>query len=265
MSYIIAFVSSQDSSTEFPVQCFRTDLKVGDNVIVRRSDGNLRNLKITQLRYLNWECKGHIECKIEECSIDMNGDIKLPTNSPIYVGLSTPEEFINTLKLSGWIPIRSRQKTYRAVLAKLNIDRISYILVRKNGVDIQVIDRVESDKIEPYSFYNRSLNEGVFVRHFLAHTTFNIYYGLMRFSNSFINNERDITRFFVSQGSSDKRTDELKKQADNLQTERSRMLREQRDEMLDIYDACSNGDGGPAYLGDGIWITSSGRTHDWGR
>jgi hypothetical protein len=33
----------------------------------------------------------------------------------------------------------------------------------------------------------------------------------------------------------------------------------------ELYDAISHGDGEPAYLSDGIWIDSSGRTHDRGR
>ena len=31
--------------------------------------------------------------------------------------------------------------------------------------------------------------------------------------------------------------------------------------MEDVYDAVSNGDGEDAYLGDGIWISSDGRTY----
>lgn len=35
--------------------------------------------------------------------------------------------------------------------------------------------------------------------------------------------------------------------------------------MHDIYDAISDGSGEPVYLSDGVWLDSSGRTHDWGR
>ncbi len=63
MSYIIAFVSFSESDKEFPVQCFRTDVKPNDEVVIRRSDGKLRLAKILHTKYLNWDCKGKIECK----------------------------------------------------------------------------------------------------------------------------------------------------------------------------------------------------------
>lgn len=66
MSYIIAFVSFEDSTKEFPVQCFRTDIKQGDKVIVRRADQKLRPALVKDLKYLNWDCSGRIECKSDE-------------------------------------------------------------------------------------------------------------------------------------------------------------------------------------------------------
>ncbi|MDI5834422.1 hypothetical protein ODY93_22985, partial [Shewanella xiamenensis] len=84
-----------------------------------------------------------------------------------------------------------------------------------------------------------------------------LFEGVLRFSNSFLSNEENMERYFVPQGESDKRTEELKKQAGERKSSRN--------EMLDIYDACSNGDGGPAYLGDGMWISPGGGLHDWGR
>lgn len=35
--------------------------------------------------------------------------------------------------------------------------------------------------------------------------------------------------------------------------------------MQDVYDAISNGDGADAYMGDGTWVRSDGRTYDDGR
>ncbi len=256
MSYIIAFVSFSESDKEFPVQCFRTDVKPNDEVVIRRSDGKLRLAKILHTKYLNWDCKGKIECKKSECTFDPVGKLILPKSSPITYGLSTPEQLIKALKSCGWVQIKSRQRTYRTVLANLNSTSTAYMFFRRNGVDIQVVPRVGEEAIKPYSLYRGSFSEGKVVRHFFAHTTFNLLEGLQRFSDSFLHNENDLERYFVPQGQSDKRTEELKKQA--LESKSS------RNEMIDIYNACSDGDGS-AYLGDRIWISSDGSLNDWGR
>lgn len=258
MSYIIAFVSFPESDKEFPVQCFRTDVKPNDEVVVRRADGKLRLARVLHTKYLNWDCKGRIECKQTECTFNPKGEIILPKGCPLTYGLSTPGILIQYLKQNrGWIQIKSRQRIYRTVLAHLNATSIAYMFFRKNGVDLQIVPRVGNEEIKPYSLYNRSFTEGKVVRHSLAHTTFNLLEGLYRFSNSFLSNENDLTRYFVPQGRSDKRTEELKSQA--IERKHS------RNEMMDIYHACSNGGGGAAYLGDGLWISSDGSLHDWGR
>lgn len=257
MSYIIAFVAFAESDKEFPVQCFRTDLELNDEVVVRRVDGKLKTATICQLQYLNWDCEGRIECKKAESSIDSDENIILPKGSPLNIGISTPDAFIKVLRDNGWISVKSRQRMYRTVLANVNVANVAYIFVRKNGLDIQIIPRSDNERVAPNSLYKNSLTEGKVVRHSLAHTTFNLFEGVLRFSISFLNNESDLERYFSRQGSSDRRTDELKEQ--------SRYRKTTGNEMSDLYSACSDGSGEPAYLGDGVWITSGGGLHDWGR
>ncbi|MBB3231966.1 hypothetical protein [Halomonas stenophila] len=257
MSYIVAFVSFEESTKEFPVQCFRTDVKRRDKVIVRRTDGKLRSAIIQNLKYFNWDCNGRIECKEDEVIYKADGEIVLPKGSPLVFGLATHDIFIKELKLHGWVPVKSRRRQYRAVLGCTNATKVAYIFVRKNGVDIQILARIDHEVIKPYSLHALSFSEGEMVHHFLAHTTFNLFEGMLRFSKSFIENEVNLDRYFIPQGRSDKRTEELKKKARERKSSRS--------EMLDIYDACSDGDGGPAYLGDGMWISSAGGLHDLGR
>lgn len=195
------------------MQCFRTDLNAGDEVIVRRADGKLSNANITELRYLNWECSGRIECRKAESAVDSENNILLPKGSPLVYGLSTPEVFIRALREIGWVPVKSKQRMYKAILANLNETHVAYILVRKNGLDIRMFFRSENDELIPYSLYERSSSDSKQVRHALAHTTFNLYEGILRFSNSFLNNESDLNRYFVPQGSTDKRTEELKERS----------------------------------------------------
>lgn len=79
----------------------------------------------------------------------------------------------------------------------------------------------------------------------------------LRLCKSFDANEADFDRYFVAVGSTDKWTDELKGQTQARKVKYS--------EMQDFYDACSDGSGGSAYLGDGMWITSSGHIQDLGK
>ena len=155
--------------------------------------------------------------------------------------------------------MRPHSATYRKILTKTNESKIAYIFIRKNGIDIQIIPISEEKlPIKPNSLYRESLTQGQVVRHTLAHTTFNLYEGILRFSDSFINNELNLDRYFIPQGEKDKRTDALKKEA-HLSKNSGEYI------ISDLYEACSDGNGGAAYLSDGIWITSGGGVHDWGR
>lgn len=257
MTYITAFVFFSDPAKEFPAQCFRTDLAPGDDVIVRKESGELVIAKVNSLRYLNWDCRLRIECKRDEVSLDAHECIVLPKGCPLNYGISTPVAFAMKLEAAGWIRMKKTKRMYTYVLRNINATSTAYIFVRKNGIDIQIFQGIEDKPIEQGLLLGHSFSDGRVVRHSLSHTKFNLYEGILRFSKSFLDNEENLDRYFVCQGSSDRRTDELK--------ENTRLRNMHRNEMLDIYDACSGEDGEPAYLGDGMWITSDGRTHDWGR
>lgn len=273
MSYIIAFVKYVDAKKSYPVQCFRADIKTNDQVIVRRSDGKLNHATVKELKYLNWDCNGRIECKKSEAGKDKKGHIILPRNLPITVGIVTPDAFIKELRALGWTPLKPAHKMYKAILAKKNCSHTAYIRVRKNGIDIQLFQSEKDYDLVPYSLYKYGASEGRVVRHALAHTTFNLYEGILRFSNSFTHDEQNLDKYFVPVGEKDKRTIELKQKAEKEkaerrtqeESERRRRLEEQDDDDFDLYDVCSDGSGGPAYLGDGIWVTPDGHSHDWGR
>lgn len=98
MSYIVAFVSFDENGKEFPMECFRTDLRVGDEVLVRRGNGTLAHAYVKNLQYLNWNCSGLIECKKSECTIDIDNYFILPNNTPIHYGVCTDSAFTKILK-----------------------------------------------------------------------------------------------------------------------------------------------------------------------
>lgn len=257
MSYIIALVRFLDSQQPFPVECFRTDLAVDDQVVIRLGSGQLRYALIVAIKYFNWDCKGRIECKVSEAIEGRLGDIVLPSGSPITKGITTHATFVSAAKSLGWIPLKPSQRTYRNALGSTNDKNTAYVLVRRNGIDIKIIENTFGESLRLYGLCQCSLSEGITVRHSLAHTSFNLFEGVLRFCKSFDMNELSLERYFVPVGTSDKRTEELKAM--------SVARKSQRSEMQDIYNACSDGGGGPAYLGDGMWITSAGCIKDEGR
>ncbi|MCU4491833.1 hypothetical protein KTI63_05025 [Acinetobacter guillouiae] len=85
-----------------------------------------------------------------------------------------------------------------------------------------------------------------------------LYEGLLRFSDSFINNEINLDRYFIPQGEKDKRNDAFK---DEIVLRKN--IKDPDDYGIpDIYDALSSEDGPLVYLSDGLWITSSGDVCD---
>ncbi|UJM90429.1 hypothetical protein LRK24_00555 [Rhodanobacter denitrificans] len=262
MSYIVAFVKFPESESEYPVGCFRVDLKGGDEVVVRLADQRLRSAVVKTVQYLNWDCNSYIECKRSEATDAHDGSLALPAKSPVHIGLATYHALGHTLARDGWVPLNHYSGVYRIVYLHTNETQTSAILIRRNGVDIQLL----SDKLDvapkPQGVFETPLTRGRLVRHYLAHTRFNLFEGIYRFSKAFMETSGDYDRFFTPVGSRDKRTSKLKALSEQRQREKRRGA---GSGMLDIYDAISDGSDGPAYLGDGMWLDSSGGLHDWRR
>ncbi|WP_210235239.1 hypothetical protein, partial [Mesorhizobium sp. M2D.F.Ca.ET.206.01.1.1] len=75
MSYIVAFVRFAPEETLYPVNCWRSDVKEGDAVVVRmKTRGDiLKRAEIAYLAYLNWNCANTIECLASEAEFTLHG------------------------------------------------------------------------------------------------------------------------------------------------------------------------------------------------
>lgn len=257
MSYIIAYVKFQGTSLDYPVECYRTDISPEERVLVRLANGRIKQAVVTQLAYLNWDCKSRIECKESEATQSSKGVLHLPDDSPVHKGLATPEATSAALRGQGWIHLRSFSY-YNFVLTNSNENNTANIFFRKNGVDFQVLQSKPAVAPNPFDPYLHELTHGRIVRHYLSRTTFNLYEGVLRFSDSFLRNENSYDRFFNPVGSKDKRTTDLVKR---LPPDK----RLSSSDLSDIYEACSDDSGGDAYMGDGMWISSGGGIYDGGR
>jgi hypothetical protein len=261
MSFIIAFVKYLESGREYPLDCLRDDLIPGDEVLTRRSDGKLATGIVVRTEYLNWQCSARIECKTSEARLNLDGVYIPPRNAPVQLGLTTNETLVAKLKGRGWSP-QKRGNIHRHVLAFTNDVQTAFILVRSNGIDLQLLESKLEEPLRSYAIQQLSITQGKFVRHYFSHCGFNLYEGILRFAQAFEKGLGNYDRFFVSVGVSDKRTEELKEES---RQRKAKQVRAERSEDADIYYASSSGDGGPAYIGDGMWLTAGGSWHDWGR
>ncbi len=208
MSYIVAFVRLPGTSKEYPVRCFRTDIKPEDAVIVELFGDRFEIGKVSTVKYLDWDCEARVVCKVGEGEITSRG-VQFAPGTPSSVGIVSGEMLIARLRERGWTPYHSLVTTYRMVLAFNNEIQTARILVRRHGVDFQLLPDLQA--LPPaLSQASVARAEGRFVQHFLAHTTFNLYEGVIRFAEAFERNQGNYDRFFVSVGERDRRTVEQK-------------------------------------------------------
>lgn len=260
MSYIIAFVKFTDSGAAYPVECFRNDLTVGEQVLVQYPKRPLAVATVLDLAFLNWNCSGRIRCKLTEAERALDGHWN-PQRPHVVVGLVSGDALASGLSDLGWVKLKPRQ-IYRFAMTYSNAESSANVLIRKNGVDLQILPLREVHPVIPFRTVQENPREGRFVSHYLAQTTFNLYEGILRFADSFMADCDNFDRFFKSVGSSDRRTEELKQQS------ASRKANSNESDSYtygDYHRDCSDGSGSAVYAGDGVSIGSGGRIFDDGR
>lgn len=257
MSYIIAFVQFSVPGEVYPVECLRTDIHMGDEVLVHLPNRQLTSATVVQVCYLSWKCLGQIKGKVSEAIQREDGGWLL-NECPTVVGLATNDVFVAELKRRGWVPL-TPPGNYMKTLTNSNQHLSANILVRRNGIDLNILATKRNSIPPPYSLCKDSLAEGRTVRHYFAHTTFNLYEGILRFADSFMADEGNYDRFFKSVGERDRRTDKQKQEAEKKRQSRAK---QGSNGLKDYYDMVSDGSGAPVYGGDGMWICSEGSLRD---
>ena len=261
MSYIIAFVQFSTPGDIYPVESLRTDIDVGDAVLVQLPNRRLKPATVVQVRYLNWKCAGLIRGKVSEAVHGEDGCWKL-CNAPTVVGLATNDVFVAELRRLKWVQLKHGH-IHVAALTNSNQTASANILIRRNGIDLQILPARRSTMPRHFVLAQESITEGRVVRHHFAHTTFNLYEGILRFAISFMSDEENYDRFFESVGSRDRRTREQKQEAEKKR--RLSLAEREPDGLSDYYNLVSDGSGDAVYGGDGMWIGAGGSLHDWGR
>lgn len=249
MSYIIAHVVFDNTGTTYPVNCLRTDLQIGDEVVVKMNNRSLKWARISDINFLNWNCQNTIECLASEASFTKDGIFLPPGKTRSVEGLARPYDLAVFLYAIGWLPRRAISKMYRMAYSATNRRQTSLILMRKNGIDVQIIEGLPTKEIAPNSALSTSQSDGPFIRQPFHGSQNNILERTAKFAQSFLQNAED-----------------LEAMVEPIQTSKAlpKPPPRVRDREDDLYSALG-GHGEPIYLSDGVWLTSDGGTHDWGR
>lgn len=223
MSYRIAYVRFRAGERTYPVNCNRADLEVGDLVIVDMNEGSdFKTARIAEIVFKNWNCKNTIFCLRDELKTDKAGKSFVEITYRAEGLLHSVEDVYRHLESRGWVHHKPKQSTWRAAYTLVRSSESVTILFRKNGIDFRMRDKS--------------------VAHWYHESEVDLYVFCLDFANDFEIGAKDHERFFVAKGQP------FQKPATAA-----------RDDLSDIYDVVSGNNGGPAYLGDGVWLGPGGR------
>lgn len=244
MTYINAFVVLDRSEKEYPVNCLRADIQVGDRVIITGPDNRAKIGRVERLEFHNWNCRWTIRCLASEAD-NQSGRVSIDLNVPIKRGPVAVYDVPRHLAATGWRRRSVASRQFKVGYSLSNTSHVCHVLVRTNGFDVAFSEggtsREELDK--PLSISDGSLH----VRHSLNESGINLIAHMIEFADAFRSDRADIEKFLVRIGSSSKKKPEVEKGDTS---------------MGDIYDALTGGTGGAAYLGDGGWLTAGGWFND---
>jgi hypothetical protein len=244
MNYIVAFVNFKESSKSlYPFGCTRDDLVPGDKVIVRTKDQRLSVAFVNKLEYLNWNCSAEILCKLSERSQNADGGYIIPKDAPYKKGYVAPNTLVNILDLQRWEKMTPANKTYSLAMGKKNQTQTVFILFRKNGIDIQLHDS-KNYEVKRGGSWVISTTEGRMVRNYYARANKNLFKWIESFATDFDNNKKNLEKYFIPQGSKDKRP----RDTDCIPSHN------QKDEGSPIKDILD----GKVYLGGGLYVDFTG-------
>lgn len=242
VSYRIARVRFAPNGSTYPVNCLRADILPGSRVVVLlpSRDSKLQRAEVTAVEYLNWNCSNTIVGLISEVTISPDGTYTVARGPRDPNDVDTVRELAERLFSSGWCHYFPTSNIWRVVYTKAIRGLACFILIRANGIDYVTCLEEMAPKPEGRKL-SMVLSNGRSVRHGYHGSGVDLYRFTMDFAKAFGAGTGNLDDFFVARGGPQPRPSASRSRSD----------------LADIYDAISNGEGGPAYLGDGIYISPS--------
>jgi len=167
-------------------------------------------------------------------------------------------ELINEIRNLGFKKCTTASRAWQTTYFNERVDGTMLILIRAMEIDIlktpsKLVEMLNDDgKVKVYT----QAEGHQYAEYHYAESNINIHKKILTIATSFTDNQDINQSVFCKIGINKKEWS----QKNGVTTKRGI-----DGSTCELYDAISNDDGEPAYLGDRVWIESSGRTYDRGR
>ncbi|MGN6848882.1 MAG: hypothetical protein ACTHJK_05345 [Sphingomicrobium sp.] len=236
MTYRIAHVRFARADRTYPVNCHRADLRPGDRVIVEMPKKRcLKVAEVDRVEHLNWDCANTLLCRESEFRTNSDGSWFVDRSPGAGERIETLEDLGNALRRRGWEAYSPTGNVWRTAYTKSMAHVDAVIAARANGIDFQLISGPTNLGISGTSIAIRP-RDGRFVRHSYYASAVDVIELAFDFAVAADQPGSDLDRFFAPVG-----------------TKRPKPARD-ADDLSELRRAINGDLGGPAYLGDDVWI-----------
>lgn len=170
----------------------------------------------------------------------------------------TRDQVLEHLQNIGFEVYVPRTISWKYAFIASNQSQTVYFLVNKRGIDFKLYNSVRETKLDEKG--KLFTDDGVMVRNYYGQSDVNIHELILEIASRLVTNTPIDESFTSGHGKSWQ-----EQKADYIRSLPKSAKSAAEDEMKEIYEAISLGDGEDAYLGDGIWISNDGSWDDRGR
>lgn len=174
------------------------------------------------------------------------------------IGKLTRDQVLEHLQNIGFEAYIPRTSSWKYAFIASNQSQTIYFLVGKRGIDFKLYNSVRETKLDEKG--KLFTDGGDMVRNYYRDSYVNIHELILEIASRLVTNTPIDESFTSGHGKSWQ-----EQKAEYIRSLPKSTEAAARDEMREIYEAISLGDGEDAYLGDGIWISSDGSLDDRGR
>ena len=170
----------------------------------------------------------------------------------------TRDEVIQCLLNMGFEAYVPRTSTWQHAFIASNESQTIYFLIGKRSIDFKIYDYVRDTRVD--SRGRLFTDGGQMVRNYYYKSNVVVHELILKIASHLVNNLPVDESMRKGNGKSCK-----EQKADRFGIVPDDKDHSGRNEMIEVYNAISSGNGGDEYLCDGMWISTDGSLHDKGR
>lgn len=169
------------------------------------------------------------------------------------------EDVLQHLQNMGFETYVPRTTSWKFAFTAHNATQSLYFLIGSRSIDFKFYEAIKPIVLdEKGKLYTDG--GGMLVRNYYKGSEVNVHRLVLELASRFLQNAPIEKRYLTGHGKT-----WYEQKAEYVRNLPKETALETRNEMREIYNAISLGDGEDAYLGDGIWLNSSGSSDDRGR